>query len=343
MGPKRLLLWCALGLLGIVAMVAGAFFSPLLEVKKVEVTGVEGEAAQQVVDAMGVLDTAMLLADPAELSERASRVPWVAHAAVEKDWPNMVRIEVLPHRPTAVVSTGSASFILTTSGEHIAVGDGGPLEPFFKFLPEVTVDLGASGDTGGSDQSGSDDVDRTLMQVLRLLGTQSSEMLLSANLGEEGLELTVDGIPQTSPGEAGEEGTDNADGSAGETAAPEVQGGTAKVRFGELRNIPEKAIAMEAALGGSVLLDCLDVLDVSVPSRIVITRAPGCVMPPGPDGAAAGLTGSDGTAGGAEAPDSDGTTGDVQAPGGDGTAGDVEAPGGDGTAGDVPPTTGEDR
>ncbi len=273
--PRNWLLWGGVGLVALIAAAVGVFLSPLLAVNRVEVSGVEGEAAEQVISEMEVLDTPMVLADPGKLSERAANLAWVAHVDVEKDWPRKLTAEVVTHRPIALVSNPSGSpesFVLTATGDRIPLGEAGPLEPFFDLLP--TVALAPTGSDASAEAT-----QETLMELVAMIGTlgpRSSEMLIGAELdSESNLELLVGGIP-TVPSDSAE-GTDSAE--AGDVEAGAGPSGTATVRFGGLSNLAEKAIAVEAALGGSMVLDCMATLDVSVPSRIVVTRHPGCALP----------------------------------------------------------------
>lgn len=100
---ERRVLWRRIGLVlafaGVVAGVIGLYFSPVLRVDNVEISG------NTVVDTQDVLDMADLEGDPIfrvdtdALAERVMALPMVYRAKVERDWPGTIRIEIMERSP----------------------------------------------------------------------------------------------------------------------------------------------------------------------------------------------------------------------------------------------------
>ncbi len=247
----KYVLWGILGLLGLIAAAVGVVLSPLLAIKEAEVHGVQGEHASELVDSLGLIDQPLLLSDLATIAEDARDIPWVANVVAEKDWPNTVRLTVTPQRPAMLVDTGSHTHVMTASGSVIPPEAAGPLDGFLLALP--TVDISGTEFAGEVRESGSAPGPAIeVLSVFRLMGPSSTERLRTASVADDGIvSFEMDQASPNGP-------------------AP------ATIVFGLPTDVPEKVIAVEAALGGSVDLTCLERLDVSVPSRIVITRAQGC-------------------------------------------------------------------
>lgn len=247
----KYVLWTVLGLLGLVAVAVGVVLSPLLAIKEVDVSGVEGEHASELVDSLGLIDEPLLLSDLATISEDARNIPWVANVVAEKDWPNTLRLTVTPQRPAMLVDTGSSTHVVTASGSVIPPESAGPLDAFVPALATLDLsDTELAGEVGESGSAPGPVIE--VLSVFRLMGPSSIERLHSAAVADDGI-VTFEMEQSFTNGPA-----------------------PATIVFGLPTDVPEKAIAVEAALGGSVDLTCLEQLDVSVPSRIVITRAEGC-------------------------------------------------------------------
>lgn len=92
---------CAVLLLGLAAFV---WAGPLLVVRHVEVRGVTGDRAEQVVDALDApMGTPLLRVDSSALAERAHHLPFVASVDVSRGWPRTLVVTVDARTPRAAV------------------------------------------------------------------------------------------------------------------------------------------------------------------------------------------------------------------------------------------------
>jgi cell division protein FtsQ len=220
---------------------AGSFFSPVLDLDRVEVQGVDGAREAQVREAAAVSEgEAMVAIDPAEVRSRLEELAFVAHARVRLDWPDRLVLSVAAHRPAALLATGDAeaTHVLTRAADVVPVQDVEAAELRVVRLDRPPSEL--------------DERERlALAALLTSLGPASE-----ASLGP--LDRSADGRYRFG-GAGGIEG--------------------AEVVVGEMDGLARKAQALEAMLGGAVELDCLQRLDVSVPARVIVTRDPACTVP----------------------------------------------------------------
>ena len=90
------------------ASVVGALvwlvFSPFFSIARVEVVGVEKSDANSILVAEGVnVGEPMVFLDPHAIGEALATDPWVAEATVVRQWPDMVRVEIVERVPVAWV------------------------------------------------------------------------------------------------------------------------------------------------------------------------------------------------------------------------------------------------
>lgn len=124
-GRRRLRRIAALGgVLLVVLLVAAATRSPLLDVDRTEVRGVEGPRADAALAASGVAPGDHLLwLDVDEAAARVEALPWVAGASVRRDLPGTVVLEVEAREPVAVAGSGSSAVLVDADGRAIAEVD----------------------------------------------------------------------------------------------------------------------------------------------------------------------------------------------------------------------------
>lgn len=109
---RRRLRLVLLGLL--VAVVVGAgvwalYFSSLLSVQRVQVTGVRMLSVAQVEQVAKVrMGVPLARADLGGITTRVEKLPAVLHASVSRSWPHTVHIDVTERTPVAVVQQGAA-------------------------------------------------------------------------------------------------------------------------------------------------------------------------------------------------------------------------------------------
>ncbi len=90
--------------LGVVTLIAGALVvlnSPLLEIRSVSVRGTQSVAAESVAQLSGLRGQHLLLSDLAAARERILTQPLIKDVAIERVWPNGVRITVEERTPWA--------------------------------------------------------------------------------------------------------------------------------------------------------------------------------------------------------------------------------------------------
>lgn len=247
--PRRLLRWLPIVFaVGATALVA-ALFSPLVDLDHLEVVGLEGEPEARVREVVALdAGTALFGIRPAEVRARVESIPWVVHADVDVRWPDRVVVEATPHRPVALLhrSAGEQA-VLTASGERLTRDEAGPLWAWAENTPELHLPPGA-GVALREDAV-------TLLTQLRPVTTSMLEEVDLDDSGTVGLVLTVPGVD-----------------------AP------VEVYMGAPEELPAKAMALDAVLGGAVQTACMERVDVSVPTRVTVLRSDGCTVPDPDDG-----------------------------------------------------------
>lgn len=129
----------------VLALVAGAvyavFFSPLLAVKSVTITGADetlnAQVRSVVPDSVGI-PLARVNLDAVAAS--AQTVPEVADVVVAREWPDTLKITVTPRVPTAVTSANGQLWLLDADGDPYLTVASAP-------AGLVTVQLAAPGRT----------------------------------------------------------------------------------------------------------------------------------------------------------------------------------------------------
>jgi cell division protein FtsQ len=123
---RRLLLRASVA----VAVVVGlwtAFWSPLLTVQEVRVTGARHTTSADVAAAAG-LDSSdnLLLLSTADVAKAAKTLPWVKSADVDRMLPGTVRVRIVERRPALVLSLDTRRFTLDARGHVLAIGRADP-------------------------------------------------------------------------------------------------------------------------------------------------------------------------------------------------------------------------
>lgn len=105
---------------GLVAVAAGAVAlarSPLFDLDRVEVTGVEGRHAELVATAAGLEPgTPLVEVDTGSVARAVRSLPWVRRVSVERHWPGTVRLVVEPRVPVAVIPTSAGAAFVDDEG-----------------------------------------------------------------------------------------------------------------------------------------------------------------------------------------------------------------------------------
>lgn len=124
-GRRRLRRIAALGgVLLVVLLAVGATRSPLLDVDRIEVDGVEGARAEAARTASGTARGDHLLwLDAGAATAQLEALPWVADAAVRRELPGTIVLEVEAREPIAVAGAGPAAVLVDADGRAIAAID----------------------------------------------------------------------------------------------------------------------------------------------------------------------------------------------------------------------------
>ena len=94
--------------------------SPLLDVDHIRVSGATREGSAAIVKAAGLEKGApMFWVDSGRIAARLERLPWVAHARVERDFPGSVKIAVTEYKPTAYVRVAADRVALVAATGHV--------------------------------------------------------------------------------------------------------------------------------------------------------------------------------------------------------------------------------
>lgn len=105
------------------AAVWGAFWSPLLEVRRVQVVGAKHTSADDVRAAvdLGSNDN-LLLVSTGRVAAAAEELPWVAEAEVHRRLPGTVRIRLDERKPALVVVVASGQWTIDITGHVLEDG-----------------------------------------------------------------------------------------------------------------------------------------------------------------------------------------------------------------------------
>lgn len=126
-GRKRKLLTVAGTLVLLALLVWAAFWSPLLSVRDVKLTGAQHTTADEVAAAAGLgSEDNLLLLSADEVVAAARTLPWVADAEVERRLPGTVKVKVVERKPALVVSLGLARWTIDARGHVLETGESEP-------------------------------------------------------------------------------------------------------------------------------------------------------------------------------------------------------------------------
>lgn len=118
----------ALGSVALLALVVwAAFWSPLLSVRDVKLTGATHTTSDEIAAAAGLgSDDNLLLLSADEVVAAARTLPWVADAEVERRLPGTVKVKVVERKPALVVSLGAARWTIDSHGHVLQTGQSEP-------------------------------------------------------------------------------------------------------------------------------------------------------------------------------------------------------------------------
>ena len=227
--------------LAVAAFAVGALVAtrtPLLDVDRVEVTGVERTSVDEVRRAAGIdRGDPLISVDPGAVARRVEGLPWVAAARVERSWPSTVQVQVTERVAVAVVQV---------TDDHAAVVD---VEGWVLAVEPRAADV-APDPAGRPVLTG---VDGRVSKGERLDGDARQALEVAAAVAER------------MPGVVASVSTD--------LDAELVEGGA--IRFGDTDDLDAKVTAAKTVLS-DVDTACLELLDVRVPGSPALTRHQRC-------------------------------------------------------------------
>lgn len=120
-----------LALVLVVLLLAGAvygvFFSPLLGVRSVSISGAPDSVSVKVLAVVDVPDgTPLARVDLDSVAERVNAVPEVAEVEVARNWPDTLAVTVTPRLPIAVTSANGRSWLMDSTGDPYLAVDAPP-------------------------------------------------------------------------------------------------------------------------------------------------------------------------------------------------------------------------
>jgi cell division protein FtsQ len=121
---RRRLAWRAGAGVAALAALWAVFFSPLLDVSEVRVSGATRTGPAEVVRAAGLDgDENVLLVSTAAIAARVERLPWVRSADVDRMLPGTIRVRVVERKPRLTLSLGAARWTIDAHGRVLGAGE----------------------------------------------------------------------------------------------------------------------------------------------------------------------------------------------------------------------------
>ncbi|RMH76321.1 MAG: FtsQ-type POTRA domain-containing protein [Actinomyces sp.] len=197
-GRRRLrILLVVCGLVAVAAGLVALARSPLFDLDRVEVAGVEGRRAELVATTAGLEPgTPLVEVDTGAAAAAVRSLPWVRRVSVERHWPGTVRLVVEPRIPVAVIPTSAGAALVDDEG---VVTGFDPLAGRRTDLPRLEIDATVR---AGEVVEGSG-------AALELIGAVPDDLaawLDAVVVGDEGLSLRLVGGVEVLVGDLAEPG-----------------------------------------------------------------------------------------------------------------------------------------
>jgi cell division protein FtsQ len=122
-GKRRRVIVSLAALGSLVLLVVIAFWSPLLEVRKVQVVGAKHTDAADVREATGLDEGPnLLLVSTGDVASSVETLPWVRSADVHRRLPGTVRVKLVERTPALVVTVAAGTWTIDGSGHVLEEG-----------------------------------------------------------------------------------------------------------------------------------------------------------------------------------------------------------------------------
>ncbi|MDE0803463.1 MAG: FtsQ-type POTRA domain-containing protein, partial [Acidimicrobiales bacterium] len=120
-GRRRLNRLVVLVLVAVLALTAVIVLkSPILDVDEVAVTGARAVDAEAVIEATGVqTGSALLLVDLDAVQRAVEALPWVEEASVARDLPGALSIDIIERTPAAIGAADDGASVLVDPDGHV--------------------------------------------------------------------------------------------------------------------------------------------------------------------------------------------------------------------------------
>jgi cell division protein FtsQ len=141
---RRALVARLAAVLTVAALVWAAFWSPLLQVRAIKVTGAEHTSVRQIAEVAGVSEGHnLLLLSTGEIARRTETLPWVRRAAVDRKLPGTVRVRIVEREPALTLSVGPRRWTLDAAGRVLQEGAAPGARPVLAGIEVAHVAPGA--------------------------------------------------------------------------------------------------------------------------------------------------------------------------------------------------------
>lgn len=142
----------ALAVAGVLVVLAAvAAFSPLLQVRSIEVEGTVYLEDEQVITAAGAVDGQNLMfADTGAAAASVAELPWVESVTVSRDWPSSVRVSVTEYVAVGVVDGADGPMAIDDRGRVFLRGEAPEGAVAVQADPDDADALAAAGETLGA-------------------------------------------------------------------------------------------------------------------------------------------------------------------------------------------------
>ena len=252
-GRRRLrILLVALGVILAAAAAWGVSLTPLLDVDRMAVSGIDPADRAEIVESSQLsVGMPMVFLDVDDAQRSIAALPWVRSARVWRDWPATVRIAVDPRVPAAVVpARGGRTALIDAYGYAIGWGAG-----------SAGLDAQADGSdpTAGSPVAGLPHVSVPFSGQLGDIHTAADGPLAVVAAMPDDLRAWVRTVT-LEPGQ--------------NRLGLELIGGATAV-LGDPVLIDDKISALRAVLA-TADLDCITTIDVTMPDLATVTRHHPC-------------------------------------------------------------------
>ena len=226
----------------VIGLTYHAVHSPLLDLDRIRVTGSHREPVSEILNAARVRSGApLLLVDTGAVARRVERLPWVAHARVQRDLPGTLRVEITEYAPTAFVRLSAAKVALVAStGRVIAFSRTRPPQAL-KIVGERVAAMGSRLEPRG------------ISDIMRRLPPHLASRVGAVDVGGASIVLDLRGAPPAGSACRGVTG---------------VVPGHEQIRLGTLDAIRAKGVAALSVLN-ELASHPFSYIDVSVPQSPV--------------------------------------------------------------------------